>query len=88
MVAIQSNRGGNTGWQAVILAYPEWGAGVVVLTNSNNGGDLIGDVSRGLLPMLSMERLLRIVIPVLVLAFLICAFFFIKGLASHRGGFQ
>jgi len=76
--------GANRGWRGIILAYPEWGAGVVVLSNSDNGENLIGDVSRGLWPLLLMERILRILIPALILAFLICAIFLIKGLASHR----
>ncbi len=75
--------GGNAGWRGVIRAYPKWDVGVVVLTNSDNGENLIGDVLGGLWPLLILERILRILIPILILAFLIVAVFFIKGLASH-----
>ncbi len=57
--------------------------GVVVLTNSDNGGNLIEDVMRGLGLSLIMERMLRILIPALILAFLICAIFLIKDLRRH-----
>jgi CubicO group peptidase (beta-lactamase class C family) len=76
--------GANAGWRGAIQAYPEWAVGVVVLTNSDNGENLIEDVLRGLELWLIMERILRILIPALILAFLICTIFLIKGLASHR----
>jgi CubicO group peptidase (beta-lactamase class C family) len=76
--------GGNAGWRGIIRAYPKWGVGVVVLTNSDNGENLIVDVLEKLWPLLIMERILRILIPILTLAFLIVAIFLIKGLASHR----
>jgi CubicO group peptidase (beta-lactamase class C family) len=76
--------GANAGWRGAIQAYPEWAVGVVVLTNSDNGENLIENVLRGLGLWLIMERILRILIPALILAFLICTVFLIKGLASHR----
>jgi hypothetical protein len=76
--------GGNAGWRGVIWAYPKWGVGLVVLTNSDNGENLIGNVLSGLWPLLLLERILRILIPILILAFLIVAIFLIKSLASHR----
>jgi CubicO group peptidase (beta-lactamase class C family) len=76
--------GANAGWRGAIQAYPEWGAGVVVLTNSDNGKHLFGSVLSGLWLLLIMERTLPILIPTLILAFLICIVFLIKSLASHR----
>jgi hypothetical protein len=68
--------GRNIGWNATIMANPQWGVGVVVLTNSDNGTNLIGDVVWGkVLPQLIIERVLRILIFVLTLVILVDATF-------------
>jgi hypothetical protein len=36
--------GNNRGWQSRIAAFPDRGWGLVVLTNSDNGGDVYADV--------------------------------------------
>jgi CubicO group peptidase (beta-lactamase class C family) len=77
--------GSNYGWKAVIIANPKWGKGFVILTNSDNGEDLFMRLLKGeILPLLVMEKILRTLIPVLILAFLIVAIFFIIRLVSHR----
>jgi CubicO group peptidase (beta-lactamase class C family) len=38
--------GNNRGWQSRIAAFPDHGWGLVVLTNSDNGGDVYADVLR------------------------------------------
>ena len=40
--------GNNRGWQSRIAAFPDRGWGLVVLTNSDNGGDVYADVLREL----------------------------------------
>jgi CubicO group peptidase (beta-lactamase class C family) len=40
--------GNNRGWQSRIAAFPDRGWGLVVLTNSDNGGDVYSDVLREL----------------------------------------
>lgn len=79
-----SHGGANAGWRGFIRAYPRWGVGVVVLTNSDNGDNLLGDVLNEFWTLLITERILRILIPALIVAFLIVALFLIRGLASHR----
>ena len=40
--------GNNRGWQARIATFPQRGWGLVVLTNSDNGGDVYADVLHAL----------------------------------------
>jgi hypothetical protein len=76
--------GANTGWQGYIAANPKWGVGFVILTNSDNGGHLNWNTMTKVLILLFIGRIVRILIPILILALLICAFFLNKNLASHR----
>jgi CubicO group peptidase (beta-lactamase class C family) len=76
--------GANSGWKAVMVANPEWRMGILILTNGDNGEYIFEDLLRKeLFPLLLIGRILRILIPALLLAFLICAVFLIKGLAFH-----
>jgi CubicO group peptidase (beta-lactamase class C family) len=71
--------GKNEGWNANIMANPQWGVGVVILTNSDNGEGLIGDVVfREILPLLIIERVLRFLIFALALVILVDAIFIVR----------
>lgn len=71
--------GKNEGWQANMLANPQWGVGVVILTNSDNGDGLIRDVVfRGVLPLLIIERVLRFLIFALTLIILVDVIFILR----------
>jgi CubicO group peptidase (beta-lactamase class C family) len=71
--------GGNKGWKANILANPQWGVGMVILTNSDNGLGLIKDVLfRELLPLLIIERVLRFLIFALSLVILVDGLFIVR----------
>jgi CubicO group peptidase (beta-lactamase class C family) len=76
--------GGSRGWRGYIAANPKWGMGFVILTNSDNGESLNQDTMMKLFITLFIGKILWIMIPVLILALLICAFFLNKSLASHR----
>jgi hypothetical protein len=76
--------GGNRGWEGYIAANPKWGVGFVILTNSDNGKYLNEDTMMKFFITLFIRRILRVIIPVLILALLFCAFFLNKSLASHR----
>jgi CubicO group peptidase (beta-lactamase class C family) len=76
--------GDNSGWKGYIAANPKWGVGFVILTNSDNGMNLSNDTMMKFFITLFIGKTLRILIPVLILALLICAFFLNKSLASHR----
>ncbi len=45
--------GSNAGWQAYSAAVPAWGEGIVVLTNSDNGADLIEAVVSAVLEIIN-----------------------------------
>jgi CubicO group peptidase (beta-lactamase class C family) len=71
--------GDNKGWKATIMANPQWGVGIVVLTNSDNGLGLIGDVVWGkLLPLLIIERVLLMLIFALTVVILVDAIVIVR----------
>lgn len=48
-----SHSGSNEGYRAILVAYPRRGEAVVVMTNGENGGAILGPVSRAIGRMLS-----------------------------------
>jgi CubicO group peptidase (beta-lactamase class C family) len=63
------------GWKARITANPQWGVGIVILTNSDNGMSLVMDMVNMLLTQLIIGSVLRILIFILSVVILVDALF-------------
>jgi len=63
------------GWKARMTVNPQWGVGIVILTNSDNGMSLVMDVVNKLLTLLIIESVLRILVFILSVLNLVNAMF-------------